>query len=272
MTTPEHWQRISQRWSLVGSPLRPIGEDEAQFTRLLQLETSPALRGLILGVTPELRGLPWPSGSEVWGVDRSPDMIEAIWTGPADRAVNANWLELPWPAETFDRVLCDGGLHLLQFPGEQAKLAHSIARVLRTGGTFALRLFALPDVNQTAPQVLAHLREGRIANFHQFKLRMAMALQKDPESGVILSDVHAEILRACGGDLGQLVDQTGWPADVVATLESYRDSPNVYHFLTEAQSVATLTSQGALRLVGRGVGAYPWAGHCPILLFAKGGD
>jgi SAM-dependent methyltransferase len=272
MSTPEHWQRISRRWNLVGSPLRPIAEDQEQFTRLLELETSPALRGLILGVTPELRTLAWPVGSDLWAVDRSPDMIQAIWTGPQDRAVNGNWLELPWPAEAFDRVLCDGGLHLLQFPGDQMELARSIARVLRTGGTFALRLFALPSAPQTVAQVLADLRDGRIANFHEFKLRMAMALQPDPRTGVILSGVHDEILRACGGDLAHLVDQTGWPADVVGTLESYRDSPNVYHFLTEEESVATLTSQGALRLVGRGVGTYPWAVHCPILLFAKGDD
>jgi hypothetical protein len=70
------------------------------------------------------------------------------------------------------------------------------------------------------------------------------------------------------GDLGQLVTQTGWPAEVVNTVLSYRDSSNVYHFLTEAESVATLTSTGRLRLVARGVGAYPWAEQCPILLFA----
>lgn len=272
MSTPEHWQRISRRWILVGSPLRPLADDVAQFTRLLQLESSPALRGLILGVTPELRTLPWPAGSDLWAVDRSPDMIQAIWTGPQDRAVNGNWLELPWPAESFDRVLCDGGLHLLKFPGEQTNLARSVARVLRPGGTFALRLFALPASPQAVPEELADLQRGGFANFHEFKLRMAMALQTGAEAGVLLSRVYDEILRFCGGHLERLVDQTGWPAEVVATLESYRDSPNVYHFLTEEESVTTLTSEGALRLVGRGVGSYPWSGQCPILLFAKGGD
>ena len=268
MTTPEHWRGISGRWNLIGSPLRPIDADQAVFSRLLNLENSAPLRGLILGVTPELRALPWPAESEVWGVDRSLDMIRAIWTGPADRVVNANWLSLPWPEATFDRVLCDGGLHLLTYPDEQVELATSLARVLRSNGTFALRLFALPPRPETVPQVLAALEQGQIANFHQFKLRMAMALQSQPREGVRLAHVYDEIVRVCGGDLGQLVTQTGWPAEVVNTVLSYRDSSNVYHFLTEAESVATLTSTGRLRLVARGVGAYPWAEQCPILLFA----
>jgi methyltransferase family protein len=266
---PDHWRTISQQWSRVGSPLRPGVDDARHFAELLKLDRAAPFRGLILGVTPELYRLPWPNGSTVLAADRSPEMIAAIWPGPIKTAHVADWLELPFADGTFDVVLCDGGSHLLGYPTDHARLSNSLNRVLANGGCFALRLFALPQRAETSAEIWQDLQAGRIANFHVFKLRMVMAKQSTPTQGVVLSQVYDTILGMAGGRLSSLSDQTDWPFEQVATLDSYRNSSNVYHFLTEDKSVAAITASHRFSLEDRREGNYPLGERCPTLLFRK---
>ena len=123
MTATHYWNVIARYWNCLGPPLRPCFDDTTAFSRLLTLPDRLKTDALILGVTPELYRLEWPVGSRIRAADRSRQMIDAIWPGPADEAIEADWLDLPLEDNSLDCVLCDGGLHLLQYPNEQRRLA-----------------------------------------------------------------------------------------------------------------------------------------------------
>ena len=201
------------------------------------------MKPLILGVTPELYRLNWPAGTVVHAVDRAQEMIGAIWVGPPGDAVHGEWLHLPFGDAAFDCVACDGGLHLLGYPDDQKALARSVA-------------------------VMQDLSTGRIASFHAFKLRLAMSLQQSPIHGVVLDGVYRYLLNAVGS-LDQLVRMTGWPQAEVMTVSSYRDSPNVYHFLTEERSIEALCAESSIVLEDRRESHYPLGDRCPVLSFRK---
>src|SRR5689334_1890777 len=114
----DHWMHIARAWSHSGPPLRVSREDVAAYAdAVATLRTSPqAPRVLVLGVTPEIHGMPWPRGSDVVAVDRSEAMIAAVWPGPPGSAHRGEWTALPLPDRSRDVVLCDGGVHLLAHP------------------------------------------------------------------------------------------------------------------------------------------------------------
>ena len=211
LTRTEYWRQIAHCWKQVGSPLRPGTDDLRHFQDFLGISRSTPFRSLILGVTPELYRLPWPSGSTIMAVDRSPEMIACIWPGPAEAAYQANWLDLGFSDESFDTVLCDGGLHLQGYPGGHAGLVRSVSRILSDDGCFLLRLFALPPDPETADDVWGDLKRDKLTSFHEFKLRMAMALQVAPASGIVLAEVYDEISNRLEGRLQAICEQTGWP-------------------------------------------------------------
>lgn len=269
MSTPEHWARLAYRWAAVGSPLRPATEDQHIFANLLQLSNNIPRRALVLGVTPELRSLPWPKGTTIAALDQSEDMIGAIWSGDSREAFVGNWLHMPFPKESFDCVVCDGGLHLLGFPDDHIAFVQSVWGVLVPGGIFAIRLFAMPYQRESVSQVSEQLADGAIGSFHEFKLRMLMALQSDPVSGVRVADAYEKIVE-CFERLGsQLVSRRGWTLDEIETLSAYQASPSVYHFLTEEDSVLQFTKSGRFREVARARGTYSFAKQCAIILFQK---
>jgi hypothetical protein len=71
------WPGVARFWPLLGPPLRPAEEDLA-LLREAVARYGPgerALRILILGVTPEFVDLPWPAGSRVEALDKTPEMI-----------------------------------------------------------------------------------------------------------------------------------------------------------------------------------------------------
>jgi SAM-dependent methyltransferase len=253
----------------VGVPLRPCHDDLRHFSELLRVKQPGPVQALILGVTPELYGLDWPVGARIRAADRSPEMIQAIWPGPPADAVLSEWLNLPFGDASFDRVVCDGGLHLVGYPDGHRKLVQSIARVLKPEGRFVVRLFSLPERRETPQQVLRDLSTGSIPNFHVFKLRLAMALQRSSHEGIVLNRVFQYLLDAMG-DLNRIAEATGWSREEVSTVNSYRDSTNIYHFLTEAESIEALTSGCLLRFEGRRESRYPLGERCPLLVLGKG--
>jgi SAM-dependent methyltransferase len=263
-----YWQTIAANWKNIGKPLRPCDADIENFNALLNLSEQPALRVLILGVTPELYHLNWPDGSEMFAADRSADMIRAIWQGPTEKAFTTDWLDLPFDDASFDFVLCDGGLHLLSYPEGQQQLADSTARVLKPGGQLLLRLFALPEPVEQPDQVFDDLFNNNIPSTHIFKLRLAMALQEQSQDGIILNKVFARIIQECTS-LETLQQTTGWPANEVSSLRSYETSTNRYSFLTIEQSIQTLTASGNLALHRNIKNDYPLGERCPIISLRK---
>ncbi len=187
------WPVVAGNWKQLGSPLRPVAEDVAFFERALRewcaAHPGAKPRALILGVTPELYRLPWPDPALVRAADRTPAMIAHIWPGPAAHVIQADWRELPLPDASLDVVVCDGGLHLLDYPQGQSQLARTLARLIAPGGLFVVRLFVPPPQPEGAPEVLGALLAGRIPDLNCLKLRLGMALQRSPATGVALHAV-----------------------------------------------------------------------------------
>ena len=233
-TTSGHWSEIARRWAQVGPPLRPSEEDVAFYAGVVRTVRSP--RALILGVTPELYRLPWPSGASVLAADHTCVMIDAVWPGPREAVMCADWRVLPLPDASRNLVMCDGGVHLITYPDGQHKLVTALRRVIEPGGLCILRLFVPPAVRESDDQVLDDLLAGRIPNLNVLKLRLGTALQETPTAGVELRLIF-DVIARLAPSLNDLADRLGWQREHLLAVESYRDSRTRYHFVTMADVI-----------------------------------
>ncbi len=226
-------------------------------------------RVLLLGVTPELYGLPWPEATDFIAADRSQAMIERVWPGPLEAVRQEDWTTLPLPDDSRDLALCDGGLHLLRYPDAQAGLVRTLGRVLQPGGLFVVRLFIPPDQSETAREVLRDLRAGAISNVNVLKLRLDMALQSRAEEGVRLSDVW-DAFHEAEPDADALAAVLGWSIEHVESVAAYRDAAATYHFVTLEQ-VKELFCRDPGGFAFRSVDfpSYELGERCPIALFVR---
>ena len=276
MSSPDpsnHWRTIALRWAEIGAPLRPVTEDVklvADEALAWTKNNGRAPRVLILGVTPELCRLEWPKGTSVCAVDQSPDMIRAVWPGDPAQVTTSNWLDVGsvHAPESFDIVVCDGGLHLLPYPDGQSQLSQVIAKLLTPKGLAIFRLFALPKVFESIAQVLAALANGKITDMNRLKLRMGMALQKDSTTGACLGDVW-NCIAAVEPDLAALARRLGWRREHAEALVSYRDSSNRYYFSTPQAAIGCLESSGQLRFVRTHLPSYPNPEQFPTIVWER---
>ena len=238
-----HWPRIAYSWHLVGPPLRPSPEEIELFERGVSrsAEGVANLRGLILGVTPELFLLGWPEGAVVRALDASKEMIEAIWPGPKGSAVLGSWTSAPIADASQDIIVCDGGFGTLSHPQGQRDLLCEIRRILVPGGVFVVRLFAPAGLTGSLADIAADLDAGSIASLDALKLRLWGVLQENLAKGVRPRDVVAAI-EAMAGGLDRLASSQGWSADHVATLKLHRNSNAVYH-LTDASGLIRMAQE-----------------------------
>jgi SAM-dependent methyltransferase len=229
----EHWPDISRLWKLVGPPLRPSAEDIGFVTDAIgsRLRDDRPPRALILGVTPELYRLPWPDKTKVLGSDHTQAMIDAVWPGPRNAVIRTEWTALPLRSGSCDIVLCDGGIHLMAYPDDHRLLVRTLHRVVARDGLCIFRLFVPPRERETAEKVLKDLLEARISNLNLLKLRLGMAMQDDVTRGVELGRVWDAFHRAAP-DLNRLSSQIGWPLEHLQVINTYRNSPMRYYFMS----------------------------------------
>lgn len=256
-----HWARHARSWSLIGQPLRPCPED----TRIVEAEVAAiadgrAVNALVLGVTPELVGLPLPSGSTVVAIDREPVMIDLLFEPAADRrAIVGDWRTMPLPDASIDIALGDGCVTLFAYD-ELHAFAAELARVIRPGGVLVLRLFAAL-ASESLDAVRAEL--SSFGSFHALKWRIAMAIQS-PRRGIAVTAIR-DAFNDLVPDRAALVERTGWSRDVVDHIDSYVGSPAVYSFPTidEVRAVfAPLFTEIACH-----VPSYELGERCPTLVF-----
>lgn len=195
---------------------------------------------LLLGVTPELCGIDG-TVRRVIATDRSLDMILGVWPGRVrthDAALAADWRALPIAAGSIDLALGDGCLTNLPFPSGYAAACTELRRTLADGGLWIVRCFVQAVVPESVTDVLEDLARGRAGGFHAFKWRLAMALQADARTGVVLGDVW-DALSAAEPDLGALAARCDWRVESVRTIEAYRGLATRYTFpsLAELRSV-----------------------------------
>jgi SAM-dependent methyltransferase len=265
------WAKVARNWKLHGPPLRPSLED-VRFTE----DAVGAWRGqgapprvLLLGVTPELYRLSWREGTDFLAVDRTMDVIEAVWPGPREAVRCEDWLEMKLPAASRDIVLCDGGLNLLAYPREQQQLASILRDVLAEEGLCILRLFVRPPERETRDAVLADLMGGRIPNMNLLKLRLWAALQESPSQGVELDTVWRTV-HGAAGSLEELASRLGWPLEETVFINAYRGATTRY-WLGTVDEVAKIFCEevGGFELASVHVPPYEGGQQCPTVVLRR---
>ncbi len=262
----EPWAAHARQWSRLGPPLRPCPEDlQRLFTTWRHSRTEPLperrLEILSLGVTPEIAVFPWADDFFLTAIDASELMLRAVWPGdgPRRRAVQADWLRMPFPEAAFDLVLSDCGLAPLSGPGQLAELGRELRRVLRPDGRGVMRHFVRPTPTETVAEVRQAAACGRVTGFHELKLRLLLALSDGP-TGLRLGDAWEEFQRLFP-DRAALAAQLRCPLETVATIDAYRDREARYVF----PGLPELAEQFPDFALREGTaGTYPLAGCCPV--------
>jgi SAM-dependent methyltransferase len=267
----DHWGRLATFWSLLGSPLRPAAQDmavaEAVARSWRQSHPGAPLHALVLGATPEYAAMAWPDGASVVAIDRSEAMLGALWPGgegpPARRGQAGDWRALALADGSVDLALGDGCFTVVEFPDEARQVTRELGRVLRPGGRLVVRVFARPEAREELDEVAAALWAGRIGSLHALKWRLAMAVQPARARRVAVVDVWHAFVRICP-DASRLVTQLGWPPQVLATIEPYRESAAAYAFPTLEEMRAVL-ADGFIELACH-VPGYELGDRCPTLV------
>ncbi|HET6361318.1 MAG TPA: class I SAM-dependent methyltransferase [Gemmatimonadota bacterium] len=275
MSASTPWERHARQWSRVGPPLRPSPEDLAVVERALGAWSTATSRldstVLVMGVTPELCSLTTLEGTRVIAVDRSRDMIRAVWPGPlhrGDAAICGDWRRLPLSDRSVDVVLSDGCLSTLPFPGGYMEACAELRRVLATDGRCVARCFVQAETPEPLADVLRDLADGRVKGFHAFKWRLAMALQANAEQGVVLAEVW-DTLQASEPDLAALSRRVGWSIETVRTINAYRGVAARYTFPT-LDALSRLFSEAGFAILDVIHPAYELSERCPSLILGPG--
>ena len=230
------WSRHASQWSRIGSPLRPVAEDIDGYERVVRCwaQDYGTPRIALLGVTPEIVGMPLPEDSHLVAIDINRKMLE-LYPPAAHRpgavAIRADWRRLPLRSGSRDIVLGDGCFAMMRFPDGFRSLARGLCHVLTATGVCAFRFYLRPEPAESIDDLVADLRAGLVGNFHAFKLRAAMALQESPEQGIAVGRVF-EWWSQAGIEPEELTAQYGWHPETIATIEAYRDRQDVYIFPT----------------------------------------
>jgi SAM-dependent methyltransferase len=264
----EFWRQQWRWWHRLGPPLRPGHEDVTIFQRLVAEWGPRAPRALQLGVTPELATMRWPEGTRLLAVDRSDGMIEHVWPAqpyPGACVVLGDWCNLVLADASVDVIVGDGCFMQQPYPRGYAVLAAELRRVLAPGGVFVMRAFVRPTVPETVDALLAELAAGRITQFHVFKWRLNMALQRDPESGVCLHEIWRSFYEAFSS-VAQLAERTGWPLESIETIDAYRESDARYTYPSLAELSEAVAPYFTERQ--RHLPRYELGERCPILAYS----
>jgi hypothetical protein len=218
------WEKNALNWRLMGPPLRPDYEDVALYIQAVREwnGNSTASRVLLLGVTPELYGMPWPEGTDFLAADRSEAMIEAVWPGPKGAALLTEWLDIKLPRGSRDIVLCDGGLHVLSYPEEQTRLVQILRNIVPNGGLCVFRLFLPPEHRESPDAVIDDLLAGKVPDLNVLKFRLWMALSNSASEGVEMATVYRVVHDVVGG-IDPLAERTGWSIEHTRAINSSQD-------------------------------------------------
>jgi hypothetical protein len=162
-------------------------------------------------------------------------------------------------------VIGDGSANCLTYPHGLHALSSTVCELLRDSGLLILRCYLQTEPHESATDLLAGALDGEIPNFHEFKLRLLMALQTSPTDGVAVHDVYQWLNHHAG--FPSLSWTTVWTRAEVETLHHYDGSPTVYSFpvLGDLRSafgdgfdeIANLTP------------SHPVGSRCPILVFQR---
>ncbi len=158
-------------------------------------------------------------------------MIRHVWPGSmaaTERVVQGDWLDPDASLGPFDLLLGDGVLSVLDYPGEYERFCRTMRRMTRPGGRWACAVYARTGEPEDPQSVLDDLREGRLANINEFKLRLGMALCDARHA----DDVAVSEMWRFWDDVRRRDPSLGdcWSTDLQSTIENYRDGIAKYSF------------------------------------------
>jgi len=202
-------------------------------------------------------------------VDHSQVAIDALWRGSRDAALCADWLSMHLPEGSRDIVLCDGGLHLLDYPTGQLELVRLLHRVLSDQGLCVFRLFVLPPTRESPDLVLHDLLAGTVGNPSLLKLRLFMSMHHRPEEGVELGKVYEALIEAVP-DFEELALKIGWPVERASVIHNYKGLETRFHLLTLEQTIDLFCGDsGGFKTRGVQTPSYELGERCPTVAWQR---
>jgi SAM-dependent methyltransferase len=220
---------------------------------------------LSLGVTPEIALFSWAPDLQITALDSSEDMIRSVWPGEnaRRRARQGDWLKMPLPDAAFDLIVNDTGLVLLVEPERLSALGKELRRVLRQDGRVVMRHFSRPASPETPQAIAEAAAAGRLASFHELKLRLLMAVEAGPpRTGAPLAAVY-DCFQRHFPDRGALARQLGCDPRTISTIDAYRGRDACYAFHTLDELAAAFD---AFELTPGPTAKYPAADLCPVFV------
>ncbi len=222
---------------------------------------SRKIKVLLLGVTPELASHQWAQEFQLWAVDASEVMVNAVWPGDTDqrKALCGSWLNTSFADASFDLIVSDCGLTPLATPGQVADLGLELRRLIRRDGRVVMRHFAQSANPLPMAQLVQQVESGKLRNFHELKLRLLLALAATLPA-VRLGDAW-EKFEQHFPDRARLAEQLGCSLEIIATIDAYRERDGSYAFPTLAELAQQFSD---FTLQTGPVATYPLAECCPV--------
>lgn len=259
----KRWTRHSQNWDRLGPPLRPTPSVIAEMMRI----STPG-RTLMLGVTPEI----YAAFDNIVAVDLDHDMIRNVWPGDTDTktAIQGEWTAMRWPDRSFNNIVCDGGLSMLEDLDNMRYFQHLCMRWLKPGGSVVHRVFERPSSDQviTMDRLRQEMQGPATVNWHAFKWLMAFHISgRQDDSRIKLIDILHLFNEICDDRLS-LSEKTGWSLDSINTIDFYDGSDKVTCFGTRDEHLSTIPST-AVGIEMWSVPGYDLHEHCPMMVWRK---
>lgn len=221
------WGGDKDLWPVMPEPLVPSRTDLELYRRacpaeLLREDATPRI--LVLGVTPPLVDLGWPSGAELHAVDYDEVMISALWMPRDGAQVHlGRWQEMPLPDDYFDLVVGDCSFNALPAIADYDDVLREVARVAKPSAPLVSRFFmqsvpppTLSWIAAEVPNELLHLRAA--------SKRVLVALACAEADGGLHMPTVPDCIRREWGDYEEFLLALGGPR------EDYELSKSVFSF------------------------------------------
>lgn len=164
-TTSLPWQQVAYMWNNYFTiPSRISPQEVKKYREWLSVinKDKKPLKGLVLGVTPELRDALSDFGYLLHSIDINLDMFLAMdelikHKNPNEALIKANWLNNPLADNYFDVIVGDAVLPNIPW-NDRPHLLSKVKKLLKPNGIFLTRAFCVPDVKpfSNVEEILEH--------------------------------------------------------------------------------------------------------------------
>lgn len=263
-----HWNDYAKHWEGQSTPLRPSNSDLRSYQTAFHQAVS---RGgykslLILGVTPEIHNLSISMGLATRALDQSLSMIKSVWPGPTGSATQGDWQTISDVVQDSSLIVCDGGLHLLDFE-QQTTLIQRFKRKPLAGSTAIFRLFLPSDSRVSSSDVFHAFEKREIPNVNYLKVALWHATDIQHRGKTQIRDVWDAIHQHSGGNVTEYLMTFGQSRAAAESLLVYRDSSVAYCFQTIDAVCNLFAEQANFKVISSLIPSYEEGHRFPVVSF-----